>query len=859
MTLVSGQSLTHYEILGPLGAGGMGEVYRARDTRLDREVAIKVLPEELADDPDRFLRFEREAKTLASLNHPNVAGIHGVDTEGDIYFLALELVPGEDLAARLSRGALPVDEALDIGRQIAEGLEAAHEAGVVHRDLKPANVRVTPDGVVKILDFGLAKPIRPEAGDGGTSTAESDSFLMTAEGMVLGTPTYMSPEQARGKPVDRRTDIWAFGCVLYECLTGQRAFTGETFTDVVAAIAVQEPSWSRLPALPGHVRRLLRRCLTKDPRQRLRDVGEARVWLAGWEEEDGGESRLLQGGARPHSWVVALGVGLLVVLALWAGGFLRTPATGTTSPTHFTLDHPLADRGTWGGNLLAISRDADTIAYVSVAGDSRLHLRSMGEFEARPVPGTEGATAPCFSPDGAVVAYWTDGKLMKAPVTGGTPSLLATTSRLHEACWGTDDRIIAVELGSLVGIDVRTGERRAMLTDDSTFVDSPSVLPDGVTVLLDRESELCAALADGTWRALGQPGLNPNWSGTGHVVFQALDETIWSAPFDPDRIEITGEAVQLVDRPVLDFDVASDGTLVYVPGLGRAMELVWVDRAGEATPLGFESGHYLVPRLAPGDDRVAVSLRESTGGTDLWVLELARGGRTRITTDGDWNLWPVWTHAATHLAYMGGAYLWTRASDGTGEARRLMEGDGRYEVPISWSEDDQALAFYDYGQNGDIRIWYDDGGPREFLVTPSDERSPHFSPDGRWIAYVSDTSGTNEVYVRPHVRGQAPDSRFVVSTGGGGEPRWSRDGGELFYRRDTQTFAVSFGTGTAPEIGVPRLLFDRPYLTNPIGRSNPNYDVAADGRFLMIRVSESAVTSGGVVHVSRGLAELVGR
>jgi len=277
LPLASGQSLTHYEILGPIGAGGMGEVYRARDTRLGREVAIKVLPEELAQDDERLRRFEREAKTLASLNHPNIAGIHGVDQAGDVCFLALELVPGEDLGRRLKRGALPVDEALDVCRQIAEGLEAAHEAGVVHRDLKPANVRLTPAGVAKILDFGLAKPIHPRTGREGTSTAESDSFLVTQEGLVLGTPTYMSPEQARGKPVDRRTDIWAFGCVLFECLTGKRAFTGDTFTDVVAAIAGQEPDWDALPPLAPRVKELLRRCLTKDPRARLRDAGEARV------------------------------------------------------------------------------------------------------------------------------------------------------------------------------------------------------------------------------------------------------------------------------------------------------------------------------------------------------------------------------------------------------------------------------------------------------------------------------------------------------------------------------------------------------------------------------------------------------
>jgi len=323
MPLAAGQSLAFYEILDSLGAGGMGEVYRARDTRLDREVAIKVLSEELADDEERLRRFEREAKTLASLNHPNVAGIHGVDQEDDVCFLALELVPGEDLAARISRGPLPVDEAIDVCRQIAEGLGAAHEAGVVHRDLKPANVRVTPDGVVKILDFGLAKPIRPRATKEGTTTAESDSFLMTEEGLVLGTPTYMSPEQARGKPVDRRTDIWAFGCVLYECLTGARAFRGGSLTDILAAIVKEEPDLSLLPRLPASVRALLLRCLTKDPRVRLRDIGEARVLLQAGDLEGSEPQVVAPAPARRSRGFLLVAGGLVLGAVLGALGLDR--------------------------------------------------------------------------------------------------------------------------------------------------------------------------------------------------------------------------------------------------------------------------------------------------------------------------------------------------------------------------------------------------------------------------------------------------------------------------------------------------------------------------------------------------------
>ena len=387
MTLAAGQSLSFYKILGPLGAGGMGEVYRAKDTRLGREVAIKVLPEELADDDERLRRFEREAKTLASLNHPNVAGIHGVDQDGDVCFLALELVPGEDLAERLSRGPLPVDEAIDVCRQIAEGLEAAHEAGIVHRDLKPANVRITPEGVAKLLDFGLAKPIRPVATKEGTSTAKPDSFLMTEEGLVLGTPTYMSPEQARGKPVDRRTDIWAFGCVLFECLTGNRAFGGESVTDVLASIIEREPDWSQVPSGVGaEIQRLLQRCLAKDARVRLRDVGEARVSLA--EQAEGIEA--VDSPARSFRplrfFVAGLGVASLVAFAAWylAPGTADMLPRAAGNTLRLTVDWPS------GGRWAKISPDGRRVLF---ATNTQVLVRDLAEFETLPIVETSDGEA----------------------------------------------------------------------------------------------------------------------------------------------------------------------------------------------------------------------------------------------------------------------------------------------------------------------------------------------------------------------------------------------------------------------------------------------------------------------------------
>ena len=859
MSLTTGQTLSFYEILGPLGAGGMGEVYRARDTKLDREVAIKVLPAHFADDEDRLRRFEREAKTLASLNHPNIAGIHGVDQVDDVCFLALELVPGEDLAQRLSRGALPVDEALDVCCQIAEGLEAAHEAGVIHRDLKPANMRITPEGVVKLLDFGLAKPTGPAAMGGGSTGAEPDSALMTEEGVILGTPVYMSPEQARGRPVDRRTDIWAFGCVLFECLTGERAFSGGSFSDLMAAILGSEPDWELLPdETPQRVRELLRRTAIKDPRQRLRDMGDARLELDAANSELLGSSlpptaHTPAGGART-GWVVAALAGALA-LALGARELLREEPTLTLrQPTRFVLAQELAPKSIWLGKTLAISPDGSTIAFTGAPGDTRLFLRPIDAFEATPVPGSEGARCPFFSPDGQLVAFWSSGWLLKTPSTGGPVTRIAEISPISTAAWGADDQIVVCKtVSALFLVDGQSGESRPLTeVGDSMFHRSPSFLPGGTTALFEDDSSLVLFdLPDGKVTDLGIAGEHPRWSATGHIIYQRKDQYLMALPFDLETRSALGPPIPATPEPVLEFDLARDGTLVYMPGHAYPEgDLVWVDRSGAATALGFEVKQYFAPRISPDEAQVVVSIVEAVGGKgDLWNLDLQRRARTRMTTDGRWNAWPVWTHDASRIAFLHGGELEWMSADQTGD---LYPFDGRQgtNVPISWNQELAALAFYSYNNSGDLEIWHADQEEYEvFLATSFDERSPHFSPDGRWIAYVTNQSGRDEVLVRAYTRGQPAGAPLAISSAGGVAPVWSRDGTELTYRKDGALFAVSFQSDDPPTIGAPELLFDEPYLVSPVGRGNPNYDVASDGRFLMIRPTGETLATR--VHVVR--------
>jgi len=867
MPLAAGQTLSFYEILGPLGAGGMGEVWRARDTRLEREVAIKVLPDELAGDEERLRRFEREAKTLAALHHPNVASIFGIDQQDGTCFLALELVEGEDLAARLARGRLATDEAVEVCRQIAEGLEAAHEAGIVHRDLKPANVRVTPAGVVKVLDFGLAKPVAIGRGRrGGSTVAETDSVAMTEEGTVLGTPTYMSPEQARGKAVDRRTDIWAFGCVLYECLTGRRAFGGESLTDVLSAVVSQEPDWSRLDGVPAQVASLVRRCLVKDPRRRLRDVGEARLVLAG--ETVDGEPR-----ERPVRrglvWPVLAGV---LATALVASLWTREPAPDGTASRHEpsrcvditfapdeTLDLDLAGLTT-PLNALGISPDGMRLVYHSQAGGIRgLRLRELDAFESRPILGTENGFGPFFSPDGSVLGFFADSKLKRLPLGGGSPGVISTAPAGRGGAWLPDDTIVfsPAAIAGLWIVDAEGGERTSLDSKDeasgeiANFLARP--LPGGESVIYTAwvggsiSRIVALVLATHERKVLVEDANNAFYVASGHLVFGRRDE-IWSAPFDAERMEVTGPAVRRIGgvwnggfHSSTVFVLSDSGDLVYAPVTGetRSKTVVWVDREGKETEAIGEKRSYSAPRLSPDASRIL--FRSGEGTSDIWLYEIERGLMTRLTAEG-YDDGPNWSPDGRSVIFsttVDGVPNLVRMAPASGATPELLWKSEFPQFGESISRDGKTICVAEMNPvtGMDVLLLDADGGkePRPFARTNAPEYSGSFSPDGTWIAFVSGVSGRSEIYVRA-LRDGSGDRQISIE--GGTEPFWSHDGREIFYRQRQKMMVVEVELGADGDVSLsrPRELFSGPYevLDGPV-----NYDVTPDGRrFLMVKFEQ---------------------
>ena len=848
MPLATGQSLSFYEILGPLGAGGMGEVYRAKDTRLEREVAIKVLPEHFAEDEERLKRFEREAKTLATLHHPNVASIFGIDQDGDTCFLALELVQGEDLATWLARGRLPVDEALDVCRQIAEGLEAAHEAGVVHRDLKPANVRVTPSGEVKVLDFGLAKPLHPKSGKDGTPTAESDSFLMTEEGLVLGTPTYMSPEQARGKPVDRRSDVWAFGCVLYECLTGKRAFGGDSVTDVLAAIVEREPDWSPIPSdTPAHVRRLLRRCLDKDARTRLRDVGEARVALALPSDVDVAEPA-----QRPHALGRAFALGAVLASVVWAAAsLLGGSADGDDVSTRGGAARAL-DLGVVrpDGRLPLLSPDGTRLAY---SGTEGIMVRELSRPTADCVlASSDFLQLACWSPDGRSLAFLRD-DVLETYQLGNARSepRAAFTERPWVSDWGDDGSFLLEVSGSvdrkglfLLAPGASTPERLDWIDPSSQLTPDlfwPTFLPGAREFLLTIRTE------DGAWihvASIEEKTLTPLVRGAtrcefvppGWIAWCDVDRLLVQA-FDPVTHELSGEPRELVrgvdgflSTGSASFSFSDEGTL-YHRSLQGDSRLEWVApgglRLGEAAPVGRYGG----ARLDRLGERLVLTIDNGeTGSRDLWIRDLVRGVSTRVTSHERWVASPSWSPDGTRIAFLadwkGPPHVYLQELDG-GVPTEIVPYDGTVHAVHGWTADGDAVIYGQRTPDGfDCWLVEIDGLARRPLrdtVFPAGDCE--LSRDGRWLAYVSSETGQSEVYVvsYPDLRG-----RTRVSTDGGSAPRWRRDAAELYYHSSSEgVFAVSFNTetGTAE---LPRLVVPDP------GGDMLGFDAAPDGeRFLV--------------------------
>jgi Tol biopolymer transport system component/tRNA A-37 threonylcarbamoyl transferase component Bud32 len=861
-----GKTLAHYEILSKLGEGGMGEVWKARDTNLDREVAIKILPEAYTADTDRLLRFEREAKLLASLNHPNIATVYGLHEANGVHFIAMELVPGTTLATRLARGVVQVSEVLEMARQVIDALEAAHERGVIHRDLKPANIMIRGDGTVKVLDFGLAKSPGPSSAAADDSTAATVVLDRTREGVILGTSAYMSPEQARGQPLDKRTDIWSFGCVLYEMLTARRCFDGGTSSDVLARVLEGEPDWSGLPVkVPAELRRLLDRCLRKNPAERLRDIGDARILLEDLRAGDEMAATTATPRLRHNALRLAV-TALAVACAAVLGWMIRKPApSDPRSPTRLVVglpeQHQLAIALDFS---LAISPDGSALVYgaSSSAGQPpRLYLRRLDDFKATPIPGTEGAFGPFFSPDSRMLGFITDAKLYTIAVDGGTPVEICQLEQAFPgACWGTDGWIYFVHsLGrGLSRIPAEGGTPEVLTSPDATRGETahgwPHLLPDEEHLLFTIQgvggSRIAVlSLQTGQWRTIEKAIGAARYLSSGHLLF-ARSEGLTATGFDLERLEATSAPVVVLEGiyrmpgmygvGLAAYSVADDGRLVYLAADATASQnrLVWVDRDGQTRHLGVEPTAYEWPRISPDSSRVAVTERTADGKLDVWVLDFARQARTRLTLHGN-GILPCWTPDGKEIMFgmpkanSSMVAIYGTAADGSGQPRLILEGSNP-RFPITWSPVGRQLAFVEWHPRNmrDIWIYSESAQPQAepFVATPFDEYAPKFSPDGRWLAYVSNESGRYDVYVKPFPDGRG---RWLVSVGGGTEPAWAPDGQVLFYRNGNDMMEVQVRTEPTLAVDPPTVVFTKAFKTGVFGTLS--YDVSADGRrFLMI-------------------------
>ncbi len=889
MPLTPGSRVGQYEVLSTLGAGGMGEVYRARDLKLNREVAIKVLLPAIAEDPDRLTRFAREAQLLASLNHPNIAHIHGFEDGQPLHALIMELVEGPTLAERIERGPIPLAEALTIARQLAEALEAAHDRGIVHRDLKPANIKVRPDGTVKVLDFGLAKAIEP-AGVSGSNAANSPTLSIhaTQAGVILGTAAYMSPEQASGRIVDRRSDLWAFGVVLIEMLTGRRLFEGETISHVLAAVLTKDPDWGALPATtPPPIRRLLRRCLERDRKKRLGDAMVARLEIDDALTQAGDRDTVATTVAQPRRgwrqrlpWVAAvlLLATLASALTLWL--VRRSASSSSSGVSRFKIALPAAEAVAISLNDrdLAISPDATTVVYTAGA-DRHLAVRYLNQLDSVSLPGVSNARAPFLSPDSRWVGFFEhfdegltnttarETLLRKMPLAGGQPLVICKVNGgSRGASWAADDSIVFAtgDLSTgLLRVSARGGDPTVLTKPDPAKgeVDHlfPSVLPNarGVvfTIALKGGSDRQVAVLDQT---TGQtkvliPNSGPaEFIETGRLAY-ARDGTLWVVGFDLRSLEIVGDPVPMVERTlspnVATFSVSRGGALAYVTGAAESpRSLVWVNREGKQEAVAAPPHAYRQVRLSPDETRAAVA----TAFVDdyvVWTWDFARRVLARLTFEPlSGNV--VWTANGRSILFSSGpraARLMTRrAADGAGLPETLTEA-ARQVRPTSVSPDGTLVVFEDTlpATAYDLMLLRLDGNRLEpLLQTPFDERNGDVSPDGRWLAYESNASGRNEIYVRPFPN--VNDGQYQISSGGGRTPAWARNGRELFFVNGTSLLSTRVQlapTFRAEEPATlftdPSLLFDMRLLTS--GSTLRTYDVTGDGqRFLMIKLGVGA-------------------
>ena len=884
MPLSAGTRLGPYEIVAPLGAGGMGEVYRARDMKLDRDVAIKVLPELFVSDPERVARFQREAKTLASLNHPHIAQIYGLegrDRQDATAFIVMELVDGADLAQRIARGPIPPDEALPIAKQIAEALEAAHEAGIIHRDLKPANIKLRPDGTVKVLDFGLAKAMEP-AGTASASATMSPTITtpaMTGIGMILGTAAYMSPEQAKGRPADKRSDIWAFGCVLYEMLTGRRAFEGEDVSDTLAAVLRGEPDWTALPANVSRMTRiLLMRCLEKDRKKRIGDISTA-LFLIGEPAVAGLDTSVeLQSGA--PGWRRAIPfVATAVVTAALAAGVVRglMPSPNALPVSRFTVPLPEDQVFTNDGrHVLAISPDGTQMVYVA---NGQLHLRSMSALEATAIPGTksrQGVLNPAFSPDGRSVAFWEadDGTIKRIAVNGGAAVTLCTAERPMGIAWDASGILFGQSRG-IMRVAAAGGEPETLVrVAEGEVAHGPQMLPDGRRVLFtvatgastdrwDKAKVVLQSLDSGDRKTVIDGGSDGRFLPTGHIVY-ALGGTLLAVPFDSRRLEVTGGPVPILEgirrgnTPELNpgvahFSVSNTGALVYIPGpvslTAADQQLVRLDHKGGIQTLRLPRGRYEAPRVSPDGRRLAFGTEDAREAI-VWIFDLS--GTTsmrRLTVEGR-NRYPIWSVDGERVAFQsvreGDASIFWQRADGTGRAERLTSAEpGTFHIPESWSPKGDRFLFSVIRKAAvGASLWTFSLPDRKVEpfggVQFASANLPRavFSPDGRWVAYMSDETGISGVYVQPF---PATGAKYPISTGRAVSvsPLWSPDGKailyvDMAYPRTGGLVVVSLTTEPTFTFGNPVVVPSGALQTGGVSApySSRRFDMAPDGAII---------------------------
>jgi serine/threonine-protein kinase len=885
---MTGSTFGNYRVEEQIGKGGMGIVYRAVDTKLGRSVAIKVLPDECARDATVRGRFEREARMLAALNHAHVAAIHGIEEFDGNCGLVLEYVPGDTLAQRIAAGPMPWKDALKFSAQIADALDWAHSRGIIHRDLKPANVKITPEGSVKVLDFGLAKALEQVPPGPDDSTA-----LETRAGVMMGTAGYMSPEQAQAKPVDRRTDVWAFGCILYEMLTGKRAFPGDTSAEALAAVMLREPGLKALPKdVPGRIRLLLRRCLEKDPQNRLRDMGDARLELEELLSGAAGESEPDDAARRPLWQGVAAG---LLIGALAVGGleWARQRQVPPPKVVRFTFDLPEGQKITPNWNSpIAISPDSRTVAYSALVGTNlaRTAVRRLDGLESKFLENVGRGGWPTFSPDGRYLMMMVGIKaeLVRVPLSGGPPVTLTAYDQAFKGDWAADGYYYWTDgyFGPIVRNLGMGGPKEAVTQLDLDKQERAHrhamMLPGGRTILFTVSAAGMESFDDARIDAYTLTtkkrktvlpgGFSPKYSPSGHLVY-ARGGNLYAVAFDAGSLEVKGSPVKVADGVFMStnsgaaaFDLSPSGDLVYAAGKAEGSErtLVWVDRDGKASPVPLPPRPYVFPRISPSGKMVAFEVEGVNH--DMYLYDPEREVTTKMTTDGVSHA-PVWTPDGKRLGFRswkaGTMTMWWMPADRSGPEERLTTMGARQSL-VSFSPDGSYAAFNQMETDGSgVQVWMlpltGDRTPKAFARTVH-AGSGKFSPDGKWVAYCSTESGRPEVYVQPW---PGPGPKIQISSEGGLDPIWSRDGKELFYRVGNKMMVVSMSLAGGVHAGKPQMLWEGKYSLGmssscgPAGATSANYDVTQDGRrFLMVKDADDGVVSTRLVVVVNFAEEL---